>query len=376
MANESDWISASTSTHFADYGSPVTLPANTGVVAVARFVIFSFIVALLLIGNALTLWAIATTDRLRDKAYSLTTSLSATDFVLGIVVSNYIVHESMTSTPCDMATYKSIARPLERMAIYASFLHVSPITIDRFVAVVYPFQYESRMTPNVTRLVVVGIWIIAAVFSLPPYVGFLPAVKPSSCIVTYWPVYESFVEFSGFCWNTVIVAVAYLKIWKVALRLEIAERRQVVTVSATYSLSSSSAAATAAVVLEAGSSVGGRKSSVGPSISPPVTQNAPVTSNPVVSTWWRWRRVIGKHRATRTVMAVTVIYILLWGPYFLSRPLCIDHCQHASVVQSVTSAMGFASMGLNVVIYSIVNRDFRRAYRRILRIRPTSVRPA
>jgi hypothetical protein len=126
MANESDWISASTSTHFADYGSPVTLPANTGVVAVARFVIFSFIVALLLIGNALTLWAIATTDRLRDKAYSLTTSLSATDFVLGIVVSNYIVHESMTSTPCDMATYKSIARPLERMALYASFLHVSP----------------------------------------------------------------------------------------------------------------------------------------------------------------------------------------------------------------------------------------------------------
>jgi hypothetical protein len=365
MGNESDWEFASTSTLVS------SLPPNTGVVAVARFVTFSFIVLLLLCGNALTLWAIATTDRLRDKAYSLTTSLSITDFVLGLVIGNYIIHEAMTTAPCDMATYKSIARPLERLALYASFLHVSPITVDRFVAVVYPFQYESRMTPKLTRIIVIVIWLIAAGFSLPPYVSFLSVVKPSSCIVTFWPTYESFVEFSGFCWNTVIVAVAYFKIWKVAVRIEIAERHQINSISATLSQSSSSAVAAVTVAEEAGCSADDRKSVIGPRLPPTA-----VTRNPVVSTWWSWRRVISKHRATRTVMAITVMYIILWGPYFLSRPVCVENCPYSSMVQSATSLLGFMSMGLNVVVYSIVNHDFRRAFRRILRLRPITVRPA
>jgi hypothetical protein len=120
-----------------------------------------------------------------------------------------------------MATLKSAVRPIERLTAYASVIHVGAIAADRFVAVVYPLHYETRMTPATLRCVVAAVWLVAAGVSLPAYVGFATSlVPPQSCIVTLWPIFESVVEVVIYSANASFVVFVYARIWSTAMRHE------------------------------------------------------------------------------------------------------------------------------------------------------------
>lgn len=86
------------------------LVLNQGLLASVRYGLLSVVGVTDIFGNALTMWAVLATDRLRVKTYALTTSLAATDFLNGFIHIGYVIREASTSTTCNMATYKM---PLE-----------------------------------------------------------------------------------------------------------------------------------------------------------------------------------------------------------------------------------------------------------------------
>jgi hypothetical protein len=108
----SDPIHSNTSTsatHLTTVGAQSAvfgLVLNQGLLAYVRYGLLVVIGITEILGNALTIWAVLTTDRLRVKTYALTTSLAVTDFLNGFVHIGYVVHEAISSTACDMATYK------------------------------------------------------------------------------------------------------------------------------------------------------------------------------------------------------------------------------------------------------------------------------
>jgi hypothetical protein len=220
-----DSTSATSSSTAGVQAIVVGMTLNHGQLASVRLIIMAVAVSMILFGNALTMWAVLTTDRLRVKTYALTTSLAASDFLVGLVYVNYVAHEMLTSTTCGWATYKSAVRPVERLFLYASFVHIPAIAFDRFVAILHPLHYENRMTPATIGRIIAVLWLIAAAASLPSYVGFATSVvRPQSCIVTLWPMFETVVELSLYFIGSSIVLFVYTKIWSTAMRHETSAR--------------------------------------------------------------------------------------------------------------------------------------------------------
>ena len=113
-----------------------------------RISIISTLGLVMLASNAVTLHAVWNTWQLRIKAYALTTSLSASNLVLSIVLFQYIIHELLGMLPCSLKFYKAVVRPVERWILYVSMVHISYISFDRYIAVMHPLHYENRVTPT------------------------------------------------------------------------------------------------------------------------------------------------------------------------------------------------------------------------------------
>jgi 7 transmembrane receptor (rhodopsin family) len=158
----------------------VGIPFNHGSIAIYRTLYGIAVGVVLVFGNLLTLCAVASMDRLRVKTYALTTSLAVVDLYIGVLMLENVIFWSVSPTICEMATYKSALRPMDRFVLHVSLLHIA--AIDRFVAVV--LHYENYMTTKTVRVIVTVLWLFGATISLMPYFGFLFVLKPQSCIVT------------------------------------------------------------------------------------------------------------------------------------------------------------------------------------------------
>jgi hypothetical protein len=247
-------------------------------------------------------------------------------------------------------------------------LHIPAIAFDRFVAILYPLHYEDRMTPLTICCIVTIIWFVAAAVSLPSYVGFATSlVPPQSCIVTLLPVVETVVELSFFFINASVVAFVYLKIWSIAMHHETQQQQQpqphVSTVSRSVQFSTSSGLSDDRHIPVLGGN--------GVELPPVAETKVVVTGNSssAQNRCWPRRRFVKTHRATRTIMTILGVFIIMWFPYIFGRLL--EFVLSESKVQTLRvfgSILGSTSFSLNVFIYSLTNSDFSRAFKRILHI--------
>jgi len=280
--------------------------------------------------------------------------------------------------------------------LYASFTHIAAIAIDRYIAIVHPLHYETRVTPSVLRRVIAGIWIVAAAISLPPLVALNPniVVPAQSCIVTLWPIFETVVELAIYVGNASIVVVVYSKIWSVAMRHEAAEEsRQQQQEQATSKASRQRPSVIVSASVD--DSVASGNIEVADERLPPIHENVIAVSATTPSTstgstsngqpgcWCRRRRrrLAKKYRATRTIMLILAAYVMLWFPYFMSRLLGVVLSNPSALVvvqlfQTLASIFGLTNFGVNVFIYTISNGDFRRAFKRLLHIGTATVHPS
>ena len=75
-----------------------------------------------------------------------------------------------------------------------------------------------------------------------------------------------------------------------------------------------------------------------------------------------------ERRAERTLVWVFIVFVLLWMPFFVTN-LTYGICRSCAVPGQVFTAftwLGYISSGVNPAIYTVLNRDFRRAFRLIL----------
>jgi hypothetical protein len=381
-----------------DYSSFATQPSAAGIQTVVTQMtlnqellasmsigIVSLIVFVIFFGNALTIWAVLTTDRLRVKTYALTTSLAAADFLIGFVFIAFVIPETICSTACGLSTYKSAVRPIERLVLYASFLHIPAIAIDRFVAILYPLHYENRMTPSALCRVIAALWLSAAAASLPTYMGFATSVvRPQSCIVTLWPIHETVIELSCYFTSLSIVLFVYMKIWSTAMHHETLQceqqqrqqqhQHQVSAVSRSVRFSATSVAP---VEYQARVTSGyGSEQVPIDEESLPINRNLALFRNACCPR----RKLVKKHRATRTIMTLLGVFIVMWFPYMFARflvvigsgPIATNVIQVSQVIGTILSTLSYS---LNVFIYSLTNSDFRQAFKRILHVGTNKIKP-
>lgn len=76
-----------------------------------------------------------------------------------------------------------------------------------------------------------------------------------------------------------------------------------------------------------------------------------------------------ERRAEKTLIWVFASFIVLWLPFFcinLAYGLCGDRCSIPGELFQVFTWLGYLSSGVNPCIYTLLNKDFRTAFRNLL----------
>jgi len=186
------------------------------------------------------------------------------------------------------------------------------------------------VTPKVIRNLIVAIWVTAGALSLPGYLGFVWP-DPATCIATLWPKFETAVEVCLYAVSCTLVVFVYTRIWNEVMHGEVQQQQQ--------QQPNWTAATTNGTTSQ---SVGRGNEERG------------------IRVFWHNRRLIRKHRATRTIMV-----ILGYRQHLVTSVNCSNYTMHGG--QSATHRHGHSGQLrlplLSVLLVARVRRG-RAAVRR------------
>ncbi|XP_075222009.1 octopamine-Tyramine receptor [Lycorma delicatula] len=79
-----------------------------------------------------------------------------------------------------------------------------------------------------------------------------------------------------------------------------------------------------------------------------------------------------ERRAARTLGIIMGVFVVCWLPFFLMYvilPFCNSCCPSVKFINFITW-LGYINSALNPIIYTIFNLDFRRAFKKLLHLKP------
>ena len=134
-------------------------------VSVVLCVCNSFLCPLTVAGNILVFMAVLRKVQLRTVANTSILCLAFTDLMVGVFVQpSYVVYQasklaaSPDSFPCDKLLIYSFSGMI---CICMSFLTLILISLERYLAVFYPYVYEAKVNSSRVILVTVTVWVIS-----------------------------------------------------------------------------------------------------------------------------------------------------------------------------------------------------------------------
>ena len=117
-------------------------------------------------GNGFVILLVAKNHRLHSSANKFVLSLAVADFGVGIAVfpSSYFCNYS---TGCKLSVQKAFFW----FFLHSSVTNLCSLTWDRYIAIVYPFKYNTSITVRRPGIVIMIAWLFPFVISLSLLVG-------------------------------------------------------------------------------------------------------------------------------------------------------------------------------------------------------------
>ena len=263
-------------------------------------------------GNVVVLWLFYKHKSLRTISNRFLASLSVADVFVGLVIDPVWIVIVCWIQPRGQRNLITLTKMLWIQTTAATTLNSCCVSIDRFIAIRFPFRYQDILTKRRCLAVIILVWFISLSLSL-PILFFQPGKDRKELFVS--------ITCTMFLAPLLVVSFCYIIIFKVA-------RKQFGRILAAKKLPDSSE-----------------------NIRARVTQN---------------------FKAIKTVGFVLSACIITWMPsvvlllvdfYYAKEERCRIR-KVKSVVLPWVQAIAFTSSAINPLIYYLRNSDFRRAFRR------------
>ena len=262
-------------------------------------------------GNVVVLWLFYKHKSLRTISNRFLASLSVADVFVGLVIDPYWIVIRCWIQPEVHSNLFMITIMLKIQTTVATTLNSCCVSIDRFIAIRFPFRYQDILTKRRCLAVIILVWFISLSLSF-PILFFQPGKDRKELLVS--------ITFTTCLGPLLVISFCYIIIFKVARK----KFKRILP-----------------------------------------AQNIPDSSENIRV------RGIQNFKAIKTVGFVLSAYIITWVPcvVLLLVDLVVKEelCRRRKiqfVVWPWVEAIAFTSSAINPLIYYFRNSDFRRAFRR------------
>ncbi|KAM8899339.1 alpha-2 adrenergic receptor-like [Spinachia spinachia] len=385
----------------------------------------SFLILFTVVGNILVVIAVLTSRALKPPQNLFLVSLATADILVATLVMPFSLANELMGYWYFGNVWCGIYLALDVLFCTSSIVHLCAISLDRYWSVTQAVEYNLKRTPKRVKCIILIVWLISAFISSPPLLSVDGGATTSSqpqCALndhTWYILSSSIASFFAPCLIMVLVYVRIYQVAKTRTRSMSGEKPRPDGVTQTENgLSKASSPfqgqsenghcqcpptpshgtvtggqQTEDADMESSSSEGKghrtkreeteaakKASRKKASVSKQSTRISRVSSKSMdlfTSRRNRRRSSLARKKASQArekrftfVLAVVMgVFVVCWFPFFFSYSLygvCRDSCKIPEPLFKFFFWIGYCNSSLNPAIYTIFNRDFRRAFQKIL----------
>uniref|UniRef100_A0A672YKP6 5-hydroxytryptamine (serotonin) receptor 7c n=1 Tax=Sphaeramia orbicularis TaxID=375764 RepID=A0A672YKP6_9TELE len=274
-------------------------------------VMLAIITAVTVMGNTLVVIAVCVVKKLRQPSNYLLVSLAVADLSVAIVVMPFVIVTDLTGGKWLFGeVFCNIFISMDVMCCTASIMTLCVISVDRYLGITRPLTYPARQNGQLMAKMIVGVWLVSASITLPPFCGWAKNVHTAGvCLISQDFGYTIYSTAVAFYIPMLVMLVMYYKIFRAA-----------------------------------------RKSGECAALS----------------------RL--EQKAATTLGVIVGVFAVCWLPFFIlstARPfICGVECSCVPIwLERTLLWLGYANSLMNPFIYAFFNRDLRSTYRDLLRCR-------
>ncbi|NXW73613.1 DRD4 protein, partial [Hirundo rustica] len=356
-------------------GPPPAAPGHS----IAALVLGILLILLIVGGNGLVCLSVCTERALKTTTNYFIVSLAVADLLLALLVLPLYVYSEFQGGVWSLSTVLCDAlMTMDVMLCTASIFNLCAISVDRFIAVQIPLNYNRRQIDLRQLILISTTWIFAFAVASPVIFGLnnVPDRDPSLCQLED----DNYIVYSSICSFFIpcpVMLVLYcgmfrgLKRWEEARKAKLRgciyganrklyhpptlmEREQT-----RLGLLERSPYARAGLPGECGMNNGIQ------------TVSYPHLRYPHPGHGRKRAKINGRERKAMRVLPVVVgAFLFCWTPFFvvhITRALC-KSCSIPPQVTSTVTWLGYVNSALNPIIYTVFNAEFRNFFRKVLHL--------
>ncbi|XP_031549435.1 G-protein coupled receptor 161-like [Actinia tenebrosa] len=296
--------------------------------------ILSLIIAGGIAGNLLILTAIYRYSSLRTMTNVFVANLAVADLLLSVLAMPFTLTSSITEDWVFGNTMCKLHGILNSLFCEASILTLTFVSLERFIAIIYPLQYHTLITPFSVKIMLCFIWFQAIVCASSPFLfsryTFLWYEHLCTIDWAFKPIYSLTFTIIFFFLPFLIMIIFYGSILRTALK----QRNKISGVTLGEFQTESSYLKTLSVKKDDSNNL---------------------------------RKIKKENKATIMIAIVVGTFSVCWFPHATGvYCLLTQNCKWGKPFFVITTWLAMLNSALNSIIYGLMNTSFRRAFKSII----------
>ncbi|NXJ55150.1 DRD4 protein, partial [Spizaetus tyrannus] len=358
---------------------PPPPPAPAGGHNIAALVLGIVLILLIVGGNGLVCLSVCTERALKTTTNYFIVSLAVADLLLALLVLPLYVYSEFQGGVWSLSTVLCDAlMTMDVMLCTASIFNLCAISVDRFIAVSIPLNYNRRQIDLRQLILISTTWIFAFAVASPVIFGLnnVPNRDPNLCQLEddNYIVYSSICSFFIPCPVMLVLYCAMfqgLKRWEEARKAKL--RGSIYGANRKLYHPSTFIEREQTGLEPEGCNPYARSDHSGDYVMNNGIQTVsyPHLKYPHPGHSRKRAKINGRERKAMRVLPVVVgAFLFCWTPFFvvhITRALC-KSCAIPTQVTSTVTWLGYVNSALNPIIYTVFNAEFRNFFRKVLHL--------